>query len=124
METVQLFKSIQNLDDFLPFDRSYISFSYHRMLVHGQAEKVRKMNILKIWTVRAEGMMFRVFILLIGFGFSVSGGVTLIMYLNLLAAGLSFQDYFLFILGRVESYLLLTGIFLITISIYSPARKS
>lgn len=69
-------------------------------------------------------MMFRVFILLIGFGFSVSGGVTLIMYLNLLAAGLSFQDYFLFILGRVESYLLLAGIFLITISIYSPARKS
>ncbi|WP_456271811.1 hypothetical protein [Bacillus sp. AK031] len=81
------------------------------------------MNILKIWTVKAEGMMFRVFILLVGFGFSVSGGVTLIMYLNLLATGLSFQDYFLFIAGRVECYLLLIGIFLITLSIYSPQKK-
>jgi hypothetical protein len=67
--------------------------------------------------------MFRVFILLIGFGLSVSGGVTLIMYLNLLATGMSFQDYFLFISERVECYLLLAGIFLITISIYSPQKK-
>jgi hypothetical protein len=81
------------------------------------------MNILKIWTVKAEGMMFRVFILLIGFGLSVSGGVTLIMYLNLLATGSTFQDYFLFISGRVECYLLLAGIFLITLSIYSPRKK-
>nr|WP_205207756.1 hypothetical protein [Bacillus sp. P14.5] len=69
-------------------------------------------------------MMFRVFVLVIGFGLSVSGGVTLIMYLNLLAAGLTFPDYFQFILGRIESYLLLAGILLITISIYSPSRKN
>ncbi|WP_232214258.1 hypothetical protein [Bacillus sp. SG-1] len=81
------------------------------------------MNILKIWTVKAEGMMFRVFILLIGFGLSVSGGVTLIMYLNLLATGLTFQDYFFFISGRLECYLLLAGILMITLSIYSPSQK-
>lgn len=68
-------------------------------------------------------MMFRVFILLIGFGLSVSGGVTLIMYLNLLATGLTFQDYFFFISGRLECYLLLAGILMITLSIYSPSQK-
>ncbi|RIW35368.1 hypothetical protein D3H55_07675 [Bacillus salacetis] len=68
-------------------------------------------------------MMFRVFILLIGYGLSVSGGVTLIMYLNLLATGLTLQDYFLFISGRVEGYLLLAGLLLVTLSIYSPPKK-
>ncbi|RCW69729.1 hypothetical protein [Saliterribacillus persicus] len=37
--------------------------------------------------------MFILLFFLIGFGFAVSGGVSMIIYLNVIPAGLSFQDY-------------------------------
>lgn len=63
--------------------------------------------------------MGNLLLFLIGFGFAVSGGVTLIMYLNFLPAGISWSEYFLFISGRVESYFLPLGFIVITIAIYN-----
>jgi hypothetical protein len=69
-------------------------------------------------------MVFRMFILFIGFGLAVSGGVSLIIYLNLLTTGMTITDYLLFISTRVESYLFLVGILIITVTIYLPRRKN
>ncbi|PAE25173.1 hypothetical protein LLY41_16835 [Cytobacillus firmus] len=65
-------------------------------------------------------MLFRAFWLLTGFGVSVSGGVSIIGYLNLLTTGHSFKEYLDFITSRPECYLLPVGIIIITMSIYIP----
>ncbi|PLR78823.1 hypothetical protein CU633_03255 [Bacillus sp. V3-13] len=65
-------------------------------------------------------MAFRLFMLLTGFGLAVSGGVTMIIYLNLLATGLSLTQYLSFISTRFECYLLLIGIIIVSVSIYYP----
>jgi len=54
-----------------------------------------------------------IFIFLIGFGMTITGGVTIIAYLNILAAGVSWVDYLIFIGGRVECYFFPIGIILI-----------
>ncbi|QTM98683.1 hypothetical protein ERJ70_04840 [Sediminibacillus dalangtanensis] len=59
-----------------------------------------------------------VLLFLVGFGLAVSGGVTFILYLNFIPAGLSWIDYFLFIQGRLECYFLPLGLLLIIIAIY------
>jgi len=56
-----------------------------------------------------------IFIFLIGFGLSVSGGVTLIAYMNFLPAGLTWADYFIFISNRIECYFFPLGIILMLI---------
>jgi hypothetical protein len=56
--------------------------------------------------------MILLFLFLLGFGLAVSGGVTLIAYLNFLPAGLSWHDYFVFVSGRIECYFLPVGILL------------
>ena len=56
--------------------------------------------------------MVLLFLFLLGFGLAVSGGVTLIAYLNFLPAGLNWNDYFMFISGQMECYFLPTGIML------------
>jgi hypothetical protein len=68
-------------------------------------------------------MMLRLFLFLFGFGLAVAGGVTAIAYLNVMAMGLSFLDYLLFISKKMECYLLIIGIILITVSIYLPLDK-
>lgn len=73
--------------------------------------------------IEAEGMVVQLFGLFIGFGLAVSGGVSLIMYLNLLTTGMTFTDYIVFVSTRVECYLFLLGILVITLSIYIPRRK-
>ncbi|WP_100011475.1 hypothetical protein [Lentibacillus sediminis] len=60
-----------------------------------------------------------IFLFLIGFGLSVTGGVTLIAYLNFLPAGVSWMDYFIFIQGRPECYFLPVGFVIMAIAIYS-----
>lgn len=55
---------------------------------------------------------------LIGFGFAVSGGVTLIAYLNFLPAGISWLEYFQFISSRIECYFLPFGFILMAIAMY------
>ncbi|EKN63381.1 hypothetical protein P9E76_16625 [Schinkia azotoformans] len=68
-------------------------------------------------------MIFRLFLFLLGFGLAVVGGVTVIAYLNVMAMGLSFLEYLLYISTRMECYLLMIGIMLITISIYIPLNE-
>nr|WP_240795484.1 hypothetical protein [Aquibacillus halophilus] len=58
-----------------------------------------------------------ILLFLIGFGLTVSGGVTIITYLNFIPAGLSWVDFFLFIQGRIECYFFPIGIILISIAI-------
>lgn len=61
--------------------------------------------------------MVYLMLFLIGFGLAVSGGVTIIAYLNFLPVGISWIEYFMFIKGRIECYLLPVGILLIFIAI-------
>ena len=61
---------------------------------------------------------------LIGFGLAVSGGVTIIAYMNFLPAGISWLEYFLFIRGRIECYFLPIGFVLMMIAIQKiPTEK-
>ncbi len=68
-------------------------------------------------------MIFRFFLLMVGFGFSIISGVTLIAYLNIITTGHGMMTYFMFILGQPDLYIFLFGIFLITCSIYLPSRR-
>ncbi|OIJ10345.1 hypothetical protein BKP35_13565 [Anaerobacillus arseniciselenatis] len=68
-------------------------------------------------------MIFRFFILLIGFGLAVTGGVSMIAYLNLITAGYSFVYYLHFISLRIEFHLFLIGFIMIILSIYIPSSK-
>ncbi|RLQ97530.1 hypothetical protein D9X91_03320 [Falsibacillus albus] len=68
-------------------------------------------------------MFFRMFFLLTGFGLAVTGGVSLIAYLNMLAAGESISGYFRFVSTRIEFFLLIIGILLITMTVYIPKKK-
>ncbi|MFO1445544.1 hypothetical protein KDN24_20570 [Bacillus sp. Bva_UNVM-123] len=63
-------------------------------------------------------MSIRVLFLLIGFGLAVSGGISTIVYLNVLSIGLDFTEYLYFIAGKMECYLLPIGIIVITLAIY------
>jgi hypothetical protein len=65
-------------------------------------------------------MIFRLFVLTIGFGLAVSGGISTIAYLNMITAGHGVDEYLAFISRRVECYLLPAGISIIWLSIYWP----
>jgi hypothetical protein len=69
-------------------------------------------------------MVLRMFALFVGFGLAVSGGISLIIYLNLLTTGMTIIEYLQFISTRVECYLFLVGILIITLTIYLPRRKN
>ncbi|MEI5906523.1 hypothetical protein WAK64_05565 [Bacillus spongiae] len=68
-------------------------------------------------------MVFRLFLLLLGFGLAVSGGVSLIVYLNLLTTGLSVQQFIDMMKMRMEGYLFIIGTLFITLAIYLPTSK-
>ncbi|MDQ0174645.1 hypothetical protein [Bacillus chungangensis] len=68
-------------------------------------------------------MILRAFLLLTGFGFSVVGGVHIISYLNLMAAGKTFQEYVQFILYRIECQLFLVGLVFMLIAIFSSSKN-
>lgn len=59
-----------------------------------------------------------IFTFLVGFGLAVSGGVTLIAYMNFLPAGITWFEYFIFIKGRIECYFLPVGFLLMAYVIY------
>ena len=59
-----------------------------------------------------------IFIFLIGFGLAVTGGVTIIAYMNFLPAGLSWSDYFIVISSRIECYFLLIGLAIMAFVLY------
>jgi len=58
-----------------------------------------------------------ILLFLIGFGLAVAGGVTLIVYMNFLPAGITWFEYLMFIKSRPECYLLPIGFLLIGIAI-------
>lgn len=62
--------------------------------------------------------MWYVLLFLCGFGLAVSGGVTLIAYMNFLPAGITWIEYFVFIKGRIECYFLPVGIIMMALVVY------
>ncbi|WP_084034903.1 hypothetical protein [Anaerobacillus alkalilacustris] len=68
-------------------------------------------------------MIIRFFVLLVGFGLAVIGGISMIAFLNLLTAGYSFVYYLKFIGMRVELHLFIIGLVMIIISIYGPSSR-
>lgn len=64
-----------------------------------------------------------VLLFLIGFGLAVSGGVTIISYMNFLPAGINWLEYFLFIKTRVECYFLPIGFIMMIIAIQRIPNK-
>lgn len=69
-------------------------------------------------------MVFRFFLLFLGFGLAVAGGVTMILYLNLIPLGNSYSEYALFIAKRPECYLFVVGLIFVSISMLWPSRKN
>lgn len=67
--------------------------------------------------------MSRVFLFLVGFGFTVIGMTFIITYLNLTTMGYSMTDYFNFIIRRVECVLAFIGIVLVNIALYKKGDK-
>lgn len=68
-------------------------------------------------------MMGIILLFLIGFGLAVSGGVTIISYMNFLPAGITWLEYFLFIRTRVECYFLPIGFIMMIIAIQRIPSK-
>jgi len=60
---------------------------------------------------------------LIGFGLAVSGGVTIIAYMNFLPAGISWIEYLMFIRTRIECYFLPIGFLMMMIAIHRLPEK-
>ncbi|WP_233254310.1 hypothetical protein [Salipaludibacillus keqinensis] len=60
----------------------------------------------------------RIFLLCLGFFMAVTGGISLVAYLNLLTVGFSIQEFSLFLLQRIETYMFLIGLFLIWLIVY------
>ncbi|ERN52915.1 hypothetical protein A33I_14625 [Alkalihalophilus marmarensis DSM 21297] len=67
--------------------------------------------------------MVRIFIMFVGFGFSVAGGISLLAYLNLLTLGYEFSYYMRFITTRVEFYLFILGVIMVIGSLAIPDRR-
>jgi hypothetical protein len=68
-------------------------------------------------------MLTRLFVFLVGFGFSVAGGISTVAYLNFLTAGHTFVEYLLFVSQRIECAMLPVGLLLIWGSIYYPTAE-
>ena len=68
-------------------------------------------------------MFVRLFIFLIGFGFTVIGLVYMISYLNLLSIGYNFLDYIQFIMKRLECLYAFIGILIMILDIYIVGGK-
>lgn len=63
-------------------------------------------------------MILRLVTFLIGFGLMVVGFMYLILYLNLLSVGYSYQEYIKFIMTRFECYFTIMGLVMVTGAIY------
>ena len=64
--------------------------------------------------------MTRLFLFLLGFGFTVIGCVYIISYLNLLSVGYNFANYVHFIIRRIECLYVFIGFILMVGAIYIP----
>jgi len=68
-------------------------------------------------------MFARIFLFLFGFGMMIIGSSFLILYLNLFTIGYSFLDYVNFIIRRAETYYLIIGFIILTLTIILPGGK-
>ncbi|MFC0298424.1 hypothetical protein [Geobacillus jurassicus] len=68
--------------------------------------------------------MVRLFFYLVGFGFSVVGGMMVIVYLNIITPERSFSEYLSYIATRAECYLLPIGLLLMWGSLTFPSHSS
>ncbi|MCM3741101.1 hypothetical protein M3210_12555 [Oceanobacillus luteolus] len=68
--------------------------------------------------------MFYIFWFLIGFGLTVTGGVTIIAYMNFLPAGITWVEYFSFISTRIECYFFFIGILIMLVVLYCYPNNS
>ncbi|WP_280769266.1 hypothetical protein [Salipaludibacillus daqingensis] len=66
----------------------------------------------------------RLFLLCIGFIMATVGGISLVAYLNLLTVGYSLQEYSLFIVQRVETYMFIVGMILIWVIVYPSMNRN
>ncbi|MCT2535645.1 hypothetical protein NC661_06775 [Aquibacillus koreensis] len=66
--------------------------------------------------------MIYLFFFLIGFGLTVSGGISIILYLNFIPAGLTFIDYLIYIQGRIECYSFFLGVIIMAITINKVSK--
>jgi len=64
-----------------------------------------------------------ILLFLIGFGLAVTGGVTVIAYMNFLPAGITWLEYFIFIKSRIECYFLPVGFIFMFIAIQRLPKK-
>lgn len=60
---------------------------------------------------------------LVGFGLTVAGGVMLILYMNLVPAGLSWTSYWHFVLTQTECQLFFVGILLMILGYYRLLKR-
>lgn len=68
-------------------------------------------------------MIVRFVTFLIGFGLMVIGFMYIILYLNLISVGYSYNEYLGFITTRFECYFSLIGLILVTSAIYYKESK-
>lgn len=68
-------------------------------------------------------MFLRMLSFLFGFGLMVIGCTYLILYLNLTTIGYSVMEYFEFIVRRYETYYVVIGFIIVTLSIYTKRGK-
>jgi hypothetical protein len=68
-------------------------------------------------------MFYRVFFLLLGFGFMIIGFMYIISYMNLMTIGYTFNEYLKFIIKRFECIITLIGFIICGITIYIPGGK-
>lgn len=68
-------------------------------------------------------MFFRIFLFLIGFGFTTIGLMYLITYLNLLTMGYNFLQYVNFIIRRIECFYAPLGILIMALALYYGGKK-
>ena len=69
-------------------------------------------------------MFSRIFFFLFGFGMMVIGSSFLILYLNFFTIGYSFLDYVKFIIRRPETYYLIIGFIILSLTIILPGGKN
>ena len=68
-------------------------------------------------------MIARIVFFLIGFGFSISGFVFIISYLNLMTIGYNFKEYVHFISSNIECLIGPIGLLIIFLTIFLPGGK-
>lgn len=69
-------------------------------------------------------LIYRMIVMMIGFSLAVSGGISMIAYMNMITVGHEVQEYLSFVSKRPECYLLPVGIGVIWLSVYYPLHNN